>query len=443
MSASAWATGATKRPAFLSALSMAVDPEGFFERCLARDGDPFVLRMPSVGDVLVSGHPDGARELFAAPPDAFEPLQSNPVEPLLGAHSLLLLSGERQRRERKLMTPPFHGERMRAYGAIIRERTLAEIAAWRAGESVVLGRAMRRITLDVILGAVLGVEGDAKSARARAAVGAMLDAYTPPLLVLPALRRSFGPLGPWSRFVRARDAVCALFAEEIRARRRDGLGGREDILSLLMQARYDDGSALSDGELVDELRTLVVGGHDTTTTALVWALVHLHRSPRSLDAVRAELAGLGPDPSADALDKLAYLGAACSEALRLHPVVPVVPRRALRPITFRGRAIAPGESVAVATTLLHTNPAVWSEPARFSPERFLSKKYTPFEYAPFGGGVRRCIGAAFAAYQMRVVLGTILALVRFRPHEGRVPSRVLSNITMAPRGAVRLRVEAR
>jgi cytochrome P450 len=427
----------------LAALSMAIDPEGFFRGCLARRGDPFIVRMPGVGEVLVSGHPEGARELFSAPPEAFEPLRSNPVEPLLGQHSLLLLSGERHRRERKLMTPPFHGERMRAYGGIIRDRTLAEVSRWQPGEPVVLGRAMRRITLDVILAAVIGVEGDARSERFRRAIGAMLDAYTPPLLVLPAIRRSFGPLGPWARFVRARDAVCELFVDEIRRRRRRGTEGLEDILSLLMDARYEDGGTLSEQELVDELRTLIVGGHDTTTTALVWALVHLHRSPAALEAVRAELAPIGQNPGVDTLEKLVYLGAVCNEALRLHPVVPIVPRRALRPLTFRGHAIAPGQSIAVATTLLHTHPEVWRDPFRFSPERFLARKYTPFEFAPFGGGVRRCIGAAFGAYQMRVVLGTILGRVRFEAHEGAVPPRVLMNITMGPRGAVKLRVAGR
>jgi cytochrome P450 len=420
---------------------MAIDPEGFFRGCLERRGDPFVVRMPGVGEVLVSGHPEAARDIFSAPPDTFEPLRSNPVEPLLGRHSLLLLSGERHRRERKLMTPPFHGERMRAYGAIIRERTLAEAATWRSGDWVSLGKSMRRITLDVILRAVLGIEGEARSDRFRKAVGEMLDAYTPPLLVLPAVRRPF-PLGPWNRFVRARDAVCALFGDEIRERRRRGTAGLEDILSLLMDARYEDGGALSETELVDELRTLIVGGHDTTTTGLVWALLHLHRNPAALQALRAELAPLGPDPSADVLEKLPYLGAVCNEALRLHPVVPIVPRRALRPLAFRGHAVAPGQNIAVATTLLHTHPDVWPDAHRFSPERFLAKKYTPFEYAPFGGGVRRCIGAAFGAYQMRIVVGTLLARVRFEPHEGRVPARVLMNITMAPRGPVRLRVGA-
>jgi cytochrome P450 len=436
-----WALPRPRRPVVIAALAMAIDPEGFFAGCLARRGDPFVVRMPGVGEVLVSGHPDAARDIFSAPPDTFEPVRPNPVEPLLGRQSLLLLSGERHKRERKLMTPPFHGERMRAYGEIIRERARAEADTWKPGRSIVLGAAMRRITLDVILRAVLGVEGEARSDRFRRAVGAMLDAYTPPLLVLPAIRRSLGPLGPWARFVRARDAVRALFLDEIRERRKRGTEGREDILSLLMDARYDDGGALSEEELVDELRTLIVGGHDTTTTALVWAFFHLHRSAGALASLRAELAPLGRDPAADALERLPYLGAVCSEALRMHPVVPIVPRRALRPLVFRGHPIAPGQSISLATTLLHAHPAVWTDPDRFSPERFLTRKYSPFEYAPFGGGVRRCIGAAFGAYQMRVVLGTILARVRFAPHVGSVPARVLMNITMGPRGPVKLRVE--
>jgi cytochrome P450 len=291
----------------------------------------------------------------------------------------------------------------------------------------------------VILRAVLGIEGEPRSDRFRNAVGEMLDTYTPPLLVLPAIRRSFGPLGPWVRFARARDTVCELFADEIRERRRRGTEGLEDILSLLMSARYEDGGALSESELVDELRTLIVGGHDTTTTALVWAFLHLHRTPSALASLRAELAPLGPEPAADAVEKLPYLGAVCNEALRLHPVVPIVPRRALRALTFRGHPVAPGQSIALATTLLHTHAEVWTEPHRFSPERFLAKKYTPFEYAPFGGGLRRCIGAAFGAYQMRVVLGTLLGRARFEPHAGRLPGRVLMNITMGPRGPVTLR----
>jgi cytochrome P450 len=432
----------SRRPVLLQAMAMAMDPEGFFARCAARRGDPFVVQMPSVGEVLMTGHPEGAREIFSAPPDTFEPLRVNPVEPLLGRQSLLLLSGERHRRERRLMSPPFHGERMRAYGAIIRDRTLAEARTWPVGGEVSLVPAMRRITIDVILRAVLGIEGEARGARFRAAIVENLDAYVPPLLVIPALRRPLGGLGPWDRFIRSQGRVSALFLEEIAERRRRGSDGQEDMLSLLMSARYEDGTALGDDELVDELRTLIVAGHDTTTTSLAWALFHVHRSPTALAALRDELALLKAPPPLDALGQLPYLGAVCSEALRLHPVVPIVPRCAVRPFSLRGIEVQAGQNVSVATTLLHVRPDVWPEPAQFLPERFLSRKYTPFEYAPFGGGARRCIGAAFGAYQMRIVLGTLVASVRFAAHQQRPPPRVLSSITMGPRGPVKLRVLA-
>jgi cytochrome P450 len=438
-----WNLPRQRRPPILAALAMATDLEGYLEACQARRGDPFVVEMPSLGEILVTGHPEGAREIFSAPMEMFEPLRPNPVEPLLGEHSLLLLAGEPHRRERRLMMPSFHGERMRAYGEIIRDTALAELGTWAPGREVVLQESMRRITLKVILRAVLGIEGRERGAAFEAAVAKMLSAYTPALLVLPALRRRFGGVGPWERLVRARDAVCSLFLQEIAERRRAGTAGREDILSLLMDARYEDGAALSDGELVDELRTLIVGGHDTTTTALVWALFHLHHSsPPALDTLRAELAKLGGGAVIESLAQAPYLGAVCQEALRLHPIVPIIPRRCLQPFSLRGVGVVPGQHVAVATTLLHTHRETWADPSRFVPERFLSRQYGPFEYAPFGGGVRRCIGAAFGSYQMRIVIGTTLAAVRFETRVTPTPARSLQNITMGPRAPMRLRVVA-
>jgi cytochrome P450 len=341
------------------------------------------------------------------------------------------------------MTPSFHGERMRAYGDIIRDTTLAEVSQWAPESRVTLQEAMRRITLKVILRAVLGIEGAQQSAVFEPAVATMMAAYTPALLVLPFLRRRFGGVGPWERLVRAREVVCALLREEIATRRKAGTAGREDILSLLMEARYDDGSILSEGELIDEVRTLIVAGHDTTTTALAWTLFHLHHSsPASLTTLRAELSKLPDGSASEDLAKLPYLGAVCNEALRLHPIVPILPRRCVRPFSLRGIEAKPGQQLAVATTLLHTHPETWVDPLQFVPERFLSKQYSPFEYAPFGGGVRRCIGAAFGAYQMKIVVGTILPAVSFEAKVTRTPPRALQNITMGPRNPMKLRILA-
>jgi len=423
----------------LDALGLARDPTRFLARRQAAAGDPFTVRLPGVGDVVVTGEPDGARDVFSAPPACYAPVRSNPVEPLLGPGSLILLGGDRHRRERKLMTPPFHGDRMRAYGEIIRDAALEELARWRPGDDVVAGDAAQAIALQVILRAVFGVQDPARRERLRRATVALLDSYTTGLVLVPALRRSFAGLGPWARFRRRRDAFDALLREEIAGARAAG-GDRTDVLGLLLGLRYDDGAAMTDDQVLDELRTLLVAGHETAATAMVWALCYLHREPRQLEAVRAELAALGPAPSPEALAGAPYLGAVGAEAMRLHPVVPIALRRVEREVTVRGVRVAPGGHVAVAITLLHATPAVWPDADQFRPERFLERSYTPFEYAPFGGGHRRCLGAAFAGYELKIALGTILARTDLALADRRPPRPVLRNITMAPDRAVRLRV---
>ncbi len=423
----------------LDVMALTSSPERFFARRLEERGDPFRVRFPGLGDVLVTGHPDGARDIFGAPADAFVPTENNPVEPLLGAGSLILLGGDRHRRERKIMMPPFHGDRMRAYGRIIQSRTLEEIARWpAAGDARLDVQAMTRaITLDVILRAIFGVRDEATRARFHETIVAMLDGYTTPLVALPALRRGFGGIGPWARFAKARDAFRALLHAEIAARRAEAqhesrASEREDVLSLLVAARYEDGEALSDEHLSDELCTLLVAGHETSATALAWALFYLGRDATLTGELRAEIAGAGAAPSPDALAELPLLGAVCNEALRLHPVVPIAIRRAARDVTVRGVAVPEGASVAVALTLLHHHASVWSEPSRFWPQRFLTRKYTPFEMAPFGGGARRCVGAAFATYEMKVILGTLIAHARLEGADTPPPKPVVKNITMAP-----------
>ena len=427
---------ASSRPALFEAASLAWDTESFFASQQAELGDPFYLELPGLGPVLVSGHPDAARELFSAPPDTFVPLPRNPVEPLLGSHSILLLAGERHKKERKLMGSPFNGDRMRAYGEVMCERTRVAMAAIPPHSAFDLQTTMQHITLEVILHAVLGMRDDARGTAMREAISSMLTSYVPALLVVPALRRPMLGVGPWDRFTKARDAAVALLHDEIRHRRENPDDGRDDILSLLVRARYDDGTLLTDDELVDEARTLIVAGHDTTMTALVWAARYTLASPSTMASLRAELAPHGSKPSAAVLADLPYLGAVCNESLRLHPVVPIVPRLAVKPFTFRGHAIEAGKAVALATTLLHRHEPEWSEPNAWQPERFLKEKYGPFVFAPFGGGARRCIGASFGAYQMRMVLGTFFATAHYEPIVEPPPRRTLGGITMGPAAAI-------
>ncbi len=424
----------------LQALHAAIDPEGFFRRG-ARRGDPFAVRLPGVGEIVVTGHPDGARDVFTADPSSYETVQANPIEALVGPGSLILLSGDRHGRERRLLVPPFHGERMRTYGRVIQEVARAELALLQPGVPVVAQVLMQSITLRVIVRTVFGVEGERRCAEMQRAVTAMLDAYAPPLMLVPALRRDVAGRGPWGRFVRAREAFDALVLAEV-ARRREGASApQEDILSLLVALRYEDGSALSDSDLLDELRTLLVAGHETTATVLSWAMHYLHRQPELVARLRAELRPLGQSPAPEAMAQLPYLGAVASEALRLHPVVPIMLRRVRAPLRLRGSLVPVGMNVAVAVSLLHGRTDIWEQPTRFWPDRFLARKYSPFEYAPFGGGHRRCLGAAFAAYELRIVLGTLIARARFslgdEPDRGPLRS-VLRGITAAPSRAIDL-----
>ncbi|WP_433592256.1 cytochrome P450 [Nocardia sp. CA-145437] len=411
----------------------------------ARDGDPFRVRMPTLGSVLFTGTAAGARELFRAPMDLLEPPLPNPIEPMVGAASLILARGERHRRERALLAPAFHRNRISAYGTVIRDATRAELdgertgTPWRPGTRVDARAAARALTLRVILAAVFGIDEPARRAEYTAATTAFLESFGSTLFLAPGLRRNMFGLTGWERFAAARDRLDELVDAEVTRRRAHG-GGGTDLLALLLDTRYEDGDAISDTDLREQLRTLLVAGHETTATALVWALYRLHREPDTLARLRGELTGAGTDPDPAELMKLPYLDGVCQETLRLHPPVPIVLRRLTGDFTLLGTRLAAGDTMGVSVHLLHTDPAVWPEPRRFRPERFLERKYGPFEYAPFGGGHRRCIGATLADYELRIVLATVLSGVRMRltPRfaRGGAPMSVPHTITVGPRRAI-------
>ncbi|MGW4354204.1 cytochrome P450 [Nocardia sp. NPDC004582] len=411
----------------------------------ARDGDPFRVRMPTLGSVLFTGTAAGAREIFRAPMELLEPPLPNPIEPMVGAASLILARAGRHRRERALLAPAFHRNRINAYGNAIREATRAELngertgTPWRPGTRVDARAAARALTLRVILAAVFGIDEPARRAEYTAATTAFLESFGSTLFLAPALRRTMFGLTGWERFSAARDRLDELIDAEVARRRADG-GGGTDLLALLLDTRYEDGTAITDTDLREQLRTLLVAGHETTATALVWALYRLHREPATLARLRGELAAAGSDPGPDELMKLPCLDAVCQETLRLHPPVPIVLRRLTGDFTLLGTPLVAGDTMGVSVHLLHTDPAVWPEPRRFRPERFLERKYGPFEYAPFGGGHRRCIGATLADYELRIVLATVLSGVRMRlsPRfaRGGAPISVPHTITVGPRRAI-------
>jgi cytochrome P450 family 110 len=434
----------------LHALAAGADFERYFRWRRERDGDPFAVRFPGFGRVLFTGTPSGAQELLRAPVSLLVPPRPNPIEPLVGAASLILARGEPHRRGRAVLAPAFHRTAITAYGNAIRDAATAELAGartgapWRPGVRVDARAAARAITLRVILNAVFGLSDPVRRAEYTAVVVEFLTAFNGPLLLLPALRRGALGRAPWDRFVAARARLDALIDADI-ARRRGETADSTDILGLLLRTRYDDGSAIAPADLREQLRTLLVAGHETTATALVWALYRLHREPAVLHRLRTELAAAG-DAEPEELARLPYLDAVCQETLRLHPPVPIVLRRLTGPFTLCGVGLDAGDTMGIVVPLLHSDPRIWPDATAFRPERFLDRRYTPFEYAPFGGGHRRCVGATLADYELRIALATLLGRVelavapRFR--RGRIPLAVPHNIATGPRRGITFEVIA-
>ncbi len=371
----------------------------------ARYGDPFTLPTFN-GALIMTANSDLIREVFTQKDtELFEPFADSTLSPFLGTHSLLLLKGETHRRERKLLMPPFHGERMRAYGAIMAEVARDTFAALKPGQEFRALDIGLHVSLEVIVRAVFGVEEREQVAEHVRALEDTLAATSPMFMLGKAFQRAFFGLGPWPKYVRNSARVDKLLFEQIE-RVRPHASERDDILSLMVVARYEDGEPMSAEHIRDELRTLLIAGHETTAITLAWALEQIHRHPEVHERLIAELDAAGDDPSE--LAKLPYLVGIVDETLRVRPVVEMVARKLRRPWTFAGYELPVGATIAPAISLVHMREDLYPEPARFKPERMLERKPGPFEYMPFGGGNRRCIGSAMSHYESCVVLGTAL-----------------------------------
>jgi cytochrome P450 family 110 len=411
------------------------DPTDLMLRLRQKYGDTYSL--PSVfGPIVVIGHPDGIRAMFTADADTFAPYQPDAISPFFGETSLLLVSGARHRRDRKLLSPPFSGARMRAYGAIMAEGAERAGAAWTKGEPFKMLDTTQNISLDVILRAVFGLDhASPRGLAVREAVIRFVGSIRPLFFFLPWMRRELFGWSSWARFKRARDHLDSLLYATMAERRRDP-AERDDILSLMMSARYEDGGAMSDVELRDELLTLLFAGHETTAIALAWAFHWLHRYPDELGRVLAEIDSLGPSTDAEAIAALPYLHAVCQESLRIHPVAPEIPRLLVKPLQLFDWTLPAGTAVMASVITVHNREELYPEPARFRPSRFLERQFTPFEHIPFGGGARRCIGAAFALYEMKVVLATLLRSHRLRLVSSASVKPSRRGVTMGPAGGI-------
>lgn len=406
-------------------------PTSFLEAAREELGGTFSAQLWGPGDVVFISDPGSIKKLFAADRvNTIAPGRNIVLGPILGSGSLLLQEDSEHMRRRKLMLPPFHGERMRAYAETVREATERAIASWPREGEFALHPSMQEITLEVILRAVFGIEDSERRRALSSGLVAVLHETAGPAafgLTVPGVRQ----LPHFRHFRRLLRKTDQLLAEEITGRRADPeLEQRADILSMMIAARFDDGEAMSDRELRDQLMTLLLAGHETTATGLAWTFDLLLHQPATLQRLRAEVEA----------GEREYLDAVISESLRIRPVVPLTGRELRESAELGGHELASGTIVFASIYLAHTRPDLYPDPYAFRPERFIEDEVETFSWIPFGGGTRRCIGAAFAQMEMKVAIETILRETRLAPARAEIERPVRRNVTISPRDGTRVRL---
>jgi len=429
------------KSSLLGLFSYLRDPIGCMQPYAAKYGDTFTF--PGDPPVIFAGDPEGIKAIYTADPDTFAPLAQD-MQVFLGKRSLILQSGAEHKRGRKLMMPPFHGARMRAYGEQMIDIAKARAAKWEKGQTVSMSDEMQHISLDVILQAVFGVTDPEEMKKLSTLLLETLNGFSPLLALIPAIRREFGGIGPYAKLLGRRRRLNE-HLDSIIAKARSA-GPREDILSLLLAARTEDGQPMSDEEIRDQLLLLVIAGHETTGISMAWALYALHRPENAtvLERLREELRSVDGNLEPEKLAKHPYVEAVCNETHRRYPLAPAPsPRKLLKPFELKGYSLSEGMGVTACISMAHFREATFPDPMRFKPERFLDKQYSPFEFLPFGGGARRCLGAAMASYEMKLVLATILRKYKMRLQSLREDKGKVRAANSGPAHGVKMIIEER
>jgi cytochrome P450 family 135 len=410
-------------------------PIEFMDACRKKHGDAFsVMFLGFETPMVMISEPNAIKALYRGRENGLPPGRMLTLEPVMGSRSVLLLEGKEHLSRRKAMLPAFHGERMREYDSLIADVTRSEIARWPVGSTFPIHPRMQAVTLEVILRAVFGITDYARLERMRGLLAQMLaDLASPRLQLRVLLARRFDRDGPMKDVRQRSKTADDLIQSEIAERRERSEVERGDILSMLMAARFEEGGEIGDEELRDQLITLLLAGHETTATALAWTFDLLLRHPTALAKLRAELEG-GRDE---------YLRAVIAEALRLRPVVPLAGRRLQSEFRVNEHVLPKGTDVTPAIWLAHTSPNVYPDPLEFRPERFLDSPPETYAWIPFGGGVRRCLGAAFAEFEMRIVLREVFSSCDLELASSRPEQIARRNITFSPKRGTRVKVTAR
>jgi hypothetical protein len=422
-------------PVVLQSIGNWSRPTPLIERARARYGSRFTLRQLGFPPIVMISDPDEIKEVFTTPPDVLHPGEGARIlEPVVGPNSVILLDEAPHLRQRKLMLPAFHGERMQALAGLMGELARSEIETWPRGQEIPLHPRFQRVTLEIILRAVFGLERGAQLTELRELLTRMLAFSESPLSLLPPLPGALARFGPPARLQAIQERVDELIYELVDERRQSGADG-VDVLALLLAARDEDGSEMSREELRDELMTALVAGHETTASQLAWTFVALARAGHVQQRLIEEI---------EAGEEDEYLTATVYEALRLHPVIPnAEPRLVVKPVEIGGVRYEPGTALFASAYLVHHDPTIYPEPYAFRPERFLGVAPGTYTWLPFGGGRRRCLGASFALLEMKIVISELLTRCEVRALDPAPEPARRRSITLSPALGARVVLEPR
>ncbi|WP_375500539.1 cytochrome P450 [uncultured Nostoc sp.] len=435
-----------KTPSFLQKLQWVADPVRYMEKAAQQYPDIFTGKIIGFGDTVVFvNHPQAIQEILTNDRNKFAAVgKMNKIgEPLVGEYSVALVEGTRHKRQRQLVMPSFHGERMQAYGQRICGLCTKVFHQLAINQHFLARNLTQEITLQVILQVVLGLNEGEKLQKLKHLLLQMLDLFRSPLssslLFFPFFQKDLGAWSPWGKFLYDRQQIDQLIYAEISERREQNDSDRNDILSMLISAQDDTGQPMTDQELRDQLMTLIVAGYETTATAIAWGLYWIHQKPLVHEKLLQELDNLGDSPDPMSIYRLPYLSAVCNETLRIHPVVMFsFPRVVQEPAKLLGHSLESGTVLLPNIYLIHQREDLYPQPKEFQPERFLERQFSPYEFLPFGGGVRRCIGEALAIFQMKLVLATILSRYQLELVNRRRERPQRRGFTLAPASGVKM-----
>jgi cytochrome P450 len=425
-------------PGLVATFDFVRNPFRFLDGCAQRYGDWFTVRVPGVSPFVFTSDPAAVREVFLGDADALHAGEANrPLGAFMGERSSLFLDGAEHLRQRRLLLPAFHGERMASHAVAMRSAADDAIASWPIGRQFAIHPQMRAITFETIIRTVFGFADDTTGADLRALLKKIFALYSSrlgTLLSLPAMRIDAGAWSPWGQAVRLTRQIDSILYAEFARRRNEGVEGRADVLSMLLAARYENEQPLPDNVIRDEMYTLMLAGHETTAATMAWVINRLITYPEVMDRARAEVFSVlsGEHLSATHVGKLKYVEAVINETMRLDPVIPNFGRTLKRPLKIAGRDLPAGVTIAPCIYLVHRRPELWPNPEQFNPDRCLESRQSPYTFFPFGGGARRCLGAAFATYQMKIVIAEILSRVELKPVAGYKARATRRGIAFAP-----------